>query len=285
MLIDIGSETDVEAHRNQKKLQSLIERVLADNAELKHRLRQSEDSFDACSLTTTRPSAETVTIRYKHVEDRDDDGVSILERRAKPRPPLNGSIIRFTFENVLQKSWVYRRNEKRHDCDISFASTAPRSHAWSVFSGYSLADISVLSVIAMPITIGDIENGQHYQVALRAEEVILEPEYPEPGEPVKSSQRCPLRPPREHISISAELLPMIPRIGEGMYSLMAASRPEEESVDVTDGAYLRSRLSYLGVNEFGHSGEANTNLSVVNKELQCKACGKVRTQCNQITQI
>ena len=68
----------------------------------------------------------------------------------------------FAFESILEQSWVYRRNE-RNECDCSFVSSVQRSHAWSVFSGYSLADISILSVIAMPLTLRELANARYYR--------------------------------------------------------------------------------------------------------------------------
>ena len=45
---------------------------------------------------------------------------------------------------------------------MSFKHSDLRSHAWSYLTGYSLADISVLSVISMPITQRDITNSTYY---------------------------------------------------------------------------------------------------------------------------
>ncbi|KAK0649701.1 hypothetical protein B0T16DRAFT_492280 [Cercophora newfieldiana] len=170
MLTILQCESDAEALRNQERLQSLIERVLLDNQELKQKLRQSEDSFDACSVAMTRQSVEVATVRCREEEGKEEsENASIFRRRSAVSPPFSGNTIRYAFENILQRSWVYRRNDRRHECDISFASTTQRSHTWSVFTGYSLADISVLSVIAMPITIMDVENGHYYTTKLNSD--------------------------------------------------------------------------------------------------------------------
>ncbi|KAK3312912.1 hypothetical protein B0H66DRAFT_569177 [Apodospora peruviana] len=99
----------------------------------------------------------------------------------------------FAFENILQESWVYRRNE-RNECDASFVSSVQRSHAWSVFSGYSLADISILSVIAMPITLRDIANNRHYEVTAArdcASELEVEDPLPSNGAPMTDEYQLP----------------------------------------------------------------------------------------------
>jgi hypothetical protein len=139
------------------------------------RLRESRDSFDARSLATARPNDETGTIGT--MGDEEAGSALILGRRGTTntwlgsRGSRNG-IVRYAFENVLQKSWVYRRNGHRTECDASFVTTDQRSHAWSVFTGYSLDDISILSVIAMPITGADLENGQYYDTGTAVENAV-----------------------------------------------------------------------------------------------------------------
>ena len=56
---------------------------------------------------------------------------------------------------------VYRR-VLRDTCDASFSTSIVRTHAWSVFSGMSMANISVMSVIALPLYIDEISNSEHY---------------------------------------------------------------------------------------------------------------------------
>ena len=70
-------------------------------------------------------------------------------------------IPRFTFEGTLEDSRVYKR-VKRNDCDISFRSSVARSNAWSQLSGVSLAQVSAISVIALPILPTEIANSQFY---------------------------------------------------------------------------------------------------------------------------
>ncbi|KAI0506317.1 hypothetical protein F5B22DRAFT_455808 [Xylaria bambusicola] len=67
----------------------------------------------------------------------------------------------FEFESDLEASPVYRR-VKRDTMDFSFRSSVARTHAWSIFSGRSLADVSVLSVIALPLDVEEVTNKHHY---------------------------------------------------------------------------------------------------------------------------
>ena len=164
------SESDMEAHQSQEKLQIVIETVLTENMVLRQKLLDSVP-FGAHSIATRRQDDETATIRGGH--DNDDNltirgkGVGRSNTTSSIRSRLStfgGGVIQFAFENILEQSRVYKKTAHVQECDRSFASTAGRSHAWSAFTGYSLADISVLSVIAMPLACVDVSNGIYYQI-------------------------------------------------------------------------------------------------------------------------
>ena len=158
------SETDAEAVFNQQKLHLLVETVLAENVGLRWRLLQSEDYFDACSIVT----------RHHHhpVEDFDDGKQSTYSSSSHAlrnsirgfTDNFTGGAVKFAFESVLEQSRVYRNSACYDKCDRSFTTktTVRRTHAWSIFSGYSLAEISLLSVIAMPLLVSDISNSRYY---------------------------------------------------------------------------------------------------------------------------
>ncbi|RYP79535.1 hypothetical protein DL769_002922 [Monosporascus sp. CRB-8-3] len=164
----LQSESDLEALQSQVSLQALVEKVLAENKTLKTRMEQLEDTFDAQSTIIRRRDDDnddgTSTTRMM-----DDDSTSVIihgcHSSTASIPGSRISSLKLSFENVLEQSWVYRRN-KRDECDCSFVSATRRSYAWSVFSAYSLADISILSVIAMPITALDISNARDYDPGL-----------------------------------------------------------------------------------------------------------------------
>jgi hypothetical protein len=67
-----------------------------------------------------------------------------------------------SFENDLKLSRVYSRTQL-YETDVSFISSVVRSHAWSVYSGLSLAEISVISAIALPVYSHDILNSHRYK--------------------------------------------------------------------------------------------------------------------------
>jgi len=79
--------------------------------------------------------------------------------------PIQNVISPREFEVALEQTRVYARVQS-HESDISFTSSAVRTHAWSILSGLSLNDISVVSVLALPITLEEINNiGAHLTFA------------------------------------------------------------------------------------------------------------------------
>jgi hypothetical protein len=78
------------------------------------------------------------------------------------RTIFQATAFRFAFENDLETSRVYKRTQ-HYSSDVSFTSSAVRTHAWSIFSGLSLADVSVISAIALPLYSCDISNSQWYK--------------------------------------------------------------------------------------------------------------------------
>jgi hypothetical protein len=65
------------------------------------------------------------------------------------------------FQIDLGTSRVYRRTES-YESDVSFTSSAIRTHAWSIFSGLSLSQVSMISAIALPLSLDEIYNQEGY---------------------------------------------------------------------------------------------------------------------------
>jgi len=57
---------------------------------------------------------------------------------------------------------VYQRTAQ-YESDVSFTSSAVRTHAWSIFSGLSLSEVSVISAIALPIYLNEVFNDEWYK--------------------------------------------------------------------------------------------------------------------------
>jgi len=89
--------------------------------------------------------------------------ITTASRRIKTSSTAADLAIHFRseFEDDLDASRVYKRNQ-RNTCDCSFVSSAARTNTWSIFSGLSLAGVSNISVIALPLCQEDISNYSNY---------------------------------------------------------------------------------------------------------------------------
>jgi hypothetical protein len=139
---------------SQSSLEATIEQLLQSNQQLCRRLGNLEDSFDARS--TIRKDADNPSL-----PSPPDDSSTIRSARtssASRRMSFLAAIRdRFAFDDDLHASRVYRK-ASRSGCDHSLVSSAIRTPSWSIFSGLSLADISVISVVALPLYPKDIKE-------------------------------------------------------------------------------------------------------------------------------
>ena len=85
-----------------------------------------------------------------------------IDEQAKAQKITQTTNFGFGFEEDLQTSRVYQRIAPRHSLS-SLPSSAVRSLGWSFLSGVSLADISNISVVSLPISLKDLSNPQHYR--------------------------------------------------------------------------------------------------------------------------
>ncbi|KAF2678248.1 hypothetical protein K458DRAFT_491308 [Lentithecium fluviatile CBS 122367] len=170
--------SDLAALQSQHILDDQISELLEDNRALAARVKDLEDSFNATATTkelpqnssTYRPSSDAVTFsgalpthdststqpRATMPSTKYSNRLSVISQNS-----LVSSFSALRFRTDLEKSRVYRR-VKRSSSRMSFSSSAIGSRAWSIFSGLSLAEISAISVIALPLFSPDLQNSHHY---------------------------------------------------------------------------------------------------------------------------
>jgi len=168
-IIDVcASDSDLEAAQSRDALQSLVEELMRSNHDISQRLRSIEDNFESRSILTTcfrngtmdelaegesgthndvRPEASSI--------ERSITGSSLVVQSLTEDTPQNG------FQVDLGSSRVYQRTEL-YESDVSFTSSAVRTHAWSVFSGLSLSEVSMISAVALPLYLDEISNIECY---------------------------------------------------------------------------------------------------------------------------
>jgi hypothetical protein len=150
------SASDADATRSQFSLELMVAQLLQSNQQLCKRLKNLEDSFDARSTITRKFD------NLSFVSQEDDATIRTAALPASNHLSFFEAVrVRFAFEDDLQSSRVYRMAD-RDGCDHSLASSAIRTQSWSIFSGLSLADISIISVVALPLYPEDIRDHVNY---------------------------------------------------------------------------------------------------------------------------
>lgn len=136
---------------------------LAKDRDMERRLEQVESHL---RLQSTLSFQDNASIRSGATTDSDD--LTIRPTMPAVNGPAStdsidssGSLPIRDFEALLNSSWVYQRNEHR-DETMSFHSSVLRLSAWSVLSDMSLANISIIAVMSLPVQLQELSNGHWY---------------------------------------------------------------------------------------------------------------------------
>ncbi|KAL9614073.1 MAG: hypothetical protein Q9167_001427 [Letrouitia subvulpina] len=152
-----------EAHAAIENLTSLVQTMISRDQVL------SNDGI----LTKHRRFSAPSKLRV--LEDDIDDGSTLRSPRPSgdgrgSTPSFDNRNLMSTFEHDLSSSRVYSRvsrafNRKSDPYPGSLLSSE-RSMGWSFFSGMSLADVSDISVVSLPISAIHLWNGSRYRPSL-----------------------------------------------------------------------------------------------------------------------
>lgn len=150
------------ATQHQEQLSVNINTLLESNHALSRRLMNLEDALDVQTIVSKRMSLMSVSGSGPQSSNSVETQSNLTD--TSTQPTSQGSdldLSKFDFEDDLGSSRVYRRAQ-RDTMDFSFRSSIAPSNIWSVFSGLSLSDVSIMSVIALPVYQEDITNAENY---------------------------------------------------------------------------------------------------------------------------
>ncbi|KAL8834226.1 MAG: hypothetical protein Q9170_003857 [Blastenia crenularia] len=155
-----------EAQQSIQSLTDVVHDVLAHNQEICHRLERSDISI--------RLKHQSAPSALESAASTDDDASTLKPNRDSRHSDMTVAVERspeygFSFEQDLRRSRVYTRVSRtigrRSDPDPpSLPSSAGCSMGSSFLSGLSLADVSNISLISLPISARSLSNGQRYLV-------------------------------------------------------------------------------------------------------------------------
>ena len=169
-----------QAQSSASQLTALVQQVLENNLDISRRManlemqtlgqaRSSAPTLTALSITRDDHSISTmrVTKDYKKHRStllRSGDNIKETGGDASALPAANENLdFGFTFDQDLHSSRPYVRAMRRNLVS-SAASSSSTLHTtgWSCMSGVSLADVSAISVIRLPVSPQELWNGQQY---------------------------------------------------------------------------------------------------------------------------
>ena len=164
------SNTSEEVQQSVHSLTMMVHSLLESSEDVSSRLANLEDRlarttmpatdtievgsvFEGLSLTTSTPALST----YQQLAiEAQEISTTTSEAASSTDPELDPHV-----QRLLQESRVYSRTLRRHS-----VSTIPWSYrsrgGWSMLSGISLAQISNISVLSIPITASEIWGASHY---------------------------------------------------------------------------------------------------------------------------
>lgn len=102
-------------------------------------------------------TSERVDQEDEHQETSGSDVPAKATQDEKQQAFVTDPPVHVTFDIVLASTRVYNRVQDREVDAMSSVSTT-RSHAWSVLSGVSLAQISLIAVISLPLHESELER-------------------------------------------------------------------------------------------------------------------------------
>lgn len=173
MKLTVGVSSSVEAAQaSERQLHSLVQQLLESNEEISsrlanietHRFSTAPSSIASTSQDNSDTHDDSSTIRPKI-------RVSNFSRKIPIEIPIKTTDnaqdlmkgFGFTFDPDLKASRVYMRVRSR-DSNISCSSSVVPSMGLSFLSGLSLADISNISMLSLPISCNELWNARHYSL-------------------------------------------------------------------------------------------------------------------------
>lgn len=141
-----------------------MEQLLESNLDISRRLRNIEGTYGSQSTLTGcfRNSSRDQSAEEDEGETETiTANISGSDKLNSDKFKFDAIELQFAFESDLNTSRVYKRTQL-YASDVSFTSSAVRTHAWSMFSGLSLAQVSIISAVALPLYSHEISNSQWY---------------------------------------------------------------------------------------------------------------------------
>ena len=149
-------------------LNTTVQCILANSEDIPRRIARMEAKFARLSRYTTSTNERPTSTSHRLSTIRPISRIAENEVLSPPGFGHNMSHFGIQIQQELEASRVYRRTAARHS--ISSFLSGLNSAAGSALSGVSLAQISDLSVLSLPISYDELWNPHHYTIARESHE-------------------------------------------------------------------------------------------------------------------
>ena len=147
-ILTAGSNTILEAKFSIDRLHVLMEDYYKDMVSRVQDLEQRERRWLGDeSLTLNQDDSVSIRTDIGNSPDFSSFEFGFAE---------SGSVHQVSFIEDLENSWVYKRNGVCRETASTFSITDAHSTTWSCLSSLSVAEISNISVISLPITVNEV---------------------------------------------------------------------------------------------------------------------------------
>ena len=141
-------ESIIEARNSVNRLFTLVENHYQEMSFRLRTLERLESVKDDDDLSTNIDDARSIVT------------VVAESSNATKSAPRASGIRTFDFTKDLENSWVYKRNCAFRESGFTMSTSSMFTSRWSCLSGLSMANVSIISVINLPITQSEVFNAQ-----------------------------------------------------------------------------------------------------------------------------
>lgn len=165
VLTALTCSTAEESHLSVCRLERTLSEVVQKDPDLAHRISNIDSNFDAPSYNRSildiSENAELPTRQ---------DGITTSKKSSPDSPATPPLGLDYAVERSLASSFVYMRADSRMLTSLfSSNSSAGSGCGWSFLSGISLAQVSNLSVISLPVSWHELWRPEQYKPLNAAE--------------------------------------------------------------------------------------------------------------------
>lgn len=146
----------------QMELLLVVGKILENNRDLNRQLlRYEQQLLPHTARTLQQNGAPRIYDAHSHARQDIEQPRSVTAEQLGSMAKTFMMLRHLGFERELEKSKPYQK-VNRNVIDNSFTSSFLGSHAWTALSDISMAEISAVSVVALPIDWTAISNAYHY---------------------------------------------------------------------------------------------------------------------------